>query len=164
MNTRFKSLMLATIVAVLGVGISQAAKQPFSITIHAADRIVMGSELRLQITLRNVSGRDIVLPKVAGDSQADLDYVIEVRDMVGQSPPDTERGQMIKGKSTSRLFKTIGFVGVKRGEKLQDQVVVDRVYDLSHPGQYTIQVTRDIPDDLGGGVAKSNTITVTVAP
>lgn len=40
--------------------------------------------------------------------------------------------------------------------------MVTKFYDMSRPGKYTIQVSRAVPKELGGGTVKSNAITVTV--
>jgi hypothetical protein len=41
---------------------------------------------------------------------------------------------------------------------------ISRLYDLSQPGDYTIQLSRAVSDDPKNGVVKSNVITVTVTP
>jgi hypothetical protein len=41
---------------------------------------------------------------------------------------------------------------------------VSRLHDMSRPGQYVIQVSRYVSDNLKDGVLKSNIITVTVTP
>jgi hypothetical protein len=33
---------------------------------------------------------------------------------------------------------------------------------MSRPGKYTVQVSRAVPKELGGGTVKSNTLTITV--
>jgi hypothetical protein len=40
--------------------------------------------------------------------------------------------------------------------------VASKLYDMSRPGKYLIQVSRVVPKELGGGVVKSNAVTVTV--
>jgi hypothetical protein len=37
-------------------------------------------------------------------------------------------------------------------------------YEFDKPGEYSIQIERELPESLGGGVIKSNAITVTVTP
>jgi hypothetical protein len=41
-------------------------------------------------------------------------------------------------------------------------MIVNQQYDLSRPGKYTIQVSRAIPQELGGGNVESNVIGFTV--
>jgi hypothetical protein len=51
------------------------------------------------------------------------------------------------------------------GESLPKALLVlTKFYDLSGPGKYTIQVSRAVPKELGGGLIKSNAITVTITP
>jgi hypothetical protein len=53
-------------------------------------------------------------------------------------------------------------VPVKTGKSFTYPLNVNELYDLSHPGKYTIQVQRMDPDSKV--LVKSNTITVTVTP
>ena len=48
------------------------------------------------------------------------------------------------------------------GESWRDLILMKNLYDLSQPGQYTIQVRRW--DDETKTWVKSNTLTVTVTP
>jgi len=41
---------------------------------------------------------------------------------------------------------------------------VSRLFDMTEPGKYVIQVYRRATDDGRGAIVKSNTITVTVTP
>jgi len=42
-------------------------------------------------------------------------------------------------------------------------LVITDLYEMSHrTGQYMIQVERRLPEQLGNGIVKSNTITVTM--
>jgi len=53
---------------------------------------------------------------------------------------------------------------VKPGDQLSGSQDISRLYDMRKPGEYTIQASREIPKEMGGGVVKSNIISVTVAP
>jgi hypothetical protein len=40
--------------------------------------------------------------------------------------------------------------------------VLTKFYDFSRPGNYTVQVSRAVPKELGGGTIKSNIVTITI--
>jgi hypothetical protein len=49
------------------------------------------------------------------------------------------------------------------GETVSQKQRVSSLNDMSHAGKYTIQASRLVPDAMGGGVVKSNIITITVS-
>lgn len=53
-------------------------------------------------------------------------------------------------------------ITLKPQETCHDTVEVSSFVYLGRPGQYTIQLERDLPPELGKGVVRSNTITITV--
>jgi len=55
-----------------------------------------------------------------------------------------------------------GWASPRPNESTKENIALSDLYDLSHPGQYTIQVSRAVSDKPKDGVVKSNTITVTV--
>jgi len=166
MNVRQSCLLFFAMCASHGAVPAQVTKlQPFSITISTPAEVVKpGSEVRLDISLKNLLDKTILLPKNVGQEETDADYVIEVRDSTGRSATETQRGQMIRGKGTKRYFGSIRWVGAKPGETLKESVALNKDFDLNKPGKYVIQIQRYVPDDLGGGGVKSNVISVSVNP
>lgn len=53
---------------------------------------------------------------------------------------------------------------VKPDETLSEEQDISRLYDMTKPGKYVIQASRAIPKEMGGGVVRSNVVTVTVTP
>jgi hypothetical protein len=45
---------------------------------------------------------------------------------------------------------------------LKAPLVVCKLYDLSRPGKYKIQVSRAVPEELGGGTIKCNVVTIAI--
>lgn len=109
MNVRQSCLLIVAICASHGPAPAQGTEpQPFSITISTpVESLKAGSEVKLDISLKNLSDKSILLPKNVGDQETDVDYVIEVRDSTGRSASETERGQMIRGKGTKHYFGSI---------------------------------------------------------
>ena len=54
------------------------------------------------------------------------------------------------------------FGTLKPGESMKSDADLRRLFDLKRPGKYTLQVSRRVPETLGGGTIKSNVITLTV--
>jgi hypothetical protein len=91
------------------------------------------------------------------------DYSVEVRDRQGKMVRDTQLGRRLKDPGTVRISSTPLFP-LKPQESLKDEISVSKLYEMSSPGEYSISVARQVPEQLGAGVVKSNTITVTVEP
>lgn len=53
-------------------------------------------------------------------------------------------------------------VALKPKEIRPETIEISRFYDLTRPGQYTVQIERDLPPELGKGIVESNTLTVTI--
>jgi hypothetical protein len=129
-------------------------QKPFAITISTPEpTIKAGSALLLEMFLTNGLDHPAVI------DNALTKYDVEVLDSHGKLAPLTTNGQDLR--------KKIGWGGgprftVQPGDDLRGGVYVDKLYDISRPGQYTIQVART--DEDSKVVVKSNTITVNVTP
>jgi hypothetical protein len=141
---------------------------PFYIVITGPQKPVKaGSEVKVEIVLKNTSDRELTVGRTNAVSQAECHYLIEVRDNQGQPAPDTEFGRRIMGRETKKrviLYWGDAYFTLKPNETLEDEAVASKLYDLSRPGKYIVQVSRVVPKELGGGVVKSNPVTVTVTP
>jgi len=165
---RASSLLFVFIGVLFPVGhvASAVGDAPFSIVITGPQRPVKGgSEVKVKIILKNTSDREITIARTNAVSQAECHFLIEVRDVHGQSAPDTDFGRGIMGRETKKrviLYWGDAFFTLKPNETLEDEAVVTKLYDLSRPGKYFIQATRQFPEQLGKGQVKSNTIEITV--
>jgi hypothetical protein len=136
----------------------QNKAKPCTITIAAAPGAVRsGAELRLQITMTNTSSEDITVPLVSRPDQADFHYELEVMNEKGQQAPQTAYGRMLKRD----LAGSFGFSVAKPGETVKEELVVTKLYDITVPGKYTLQITGHWKDL---GLVKSNSITIIVTP
>jgi hypothetical protein len=84
-----------------------------------------------------------------------MSYSYDVRDSSGILVEKKNRGRAV-GSVTQRT--------VEPDETVEEEAVVSRVFDMSRPGQYVIQVSRAISGDPKDGVVKSNIITVKLVP
>ena len=143
------------------VGSSPNTKPPFALSIRPLQTSVSaGSEVRIEIALTNIADHEIGILR----SAAEADYLVEVRDEQGKMAPDTEFGRRRKAPGSISVSTATPLYMLKPREVLKDEIVVNRFHDMSVPARYAISVTRAIPEELGSGVVKSNTVTVTVTP
>jgi hypothetical protein len=136
----------------------QGANQSFSLSIAAQEETAKtGSEIKIKTTLTNVTKHDLTF----FDTNRDCDYPVEVRNDNGNPAPETEYKQQLRckeGPSDGRII----MVNLKPQEARHDEIVVTRLYDLTRPGKYFVQVLRKVPKELGQGTVKSNILTITV--
>jgi len=149
-------LVLTTLVNLPQGGTSGQGPEPFSIVIAAADSTVkINTDLVIKVRLTNNSDHPInasyhVLQGV------NMGYQYEVRDANGNVPPHKEQKSGMEGSLRLRTLNP--------GESLENTVTLNRLYDMSVPGKYVIQFSRNISGYEKDGVVRSNKITVTVTP
>lgn len=158
MKTSPKRVLILITLAVCAASSTQSSTPPFTLTLEAEENPVKaGSEVKVNITLRNSSNRATHMSY----GLSELDYAFEVRDSQNRIPPETEFARKSRGRA---YFSSDHVFYLQPGESLpKAPLVVSKFYDLSRPDKYTIQVSRAVPKELGGGVIKSNLITITVA-
>ncbi|MGH9640996.1 MAG: hypothetical protein ACRD3Q_01085 [Terriglobales bacterium] len=147
---------------------AKTAKQPLIVNISAeAPAVKTGpnsytvqsdSHLFITVHLTNISKRNTSL-SYDKDSRTNVDFCdqYEVRDAQGNAvqkrPIDHPEIESTGHGWPARILKPGGSTDIT-GDFLS------RLYDLSQPGEYTIQLSRIVSDSPRDGVAKSNTITV----
>ena len=149
---------------------ARAAEQPFLATVQAESpatrngeasyTLKVGSELFITVHITNVSKHDLAFD-YDKDSRTGVSFAhrYEVRTSQGKS---AEKRTIIHPEFGSTGHGWPGRV-LKPGESMDiSGDHFSRLYDLSRPDEYTIQLLRAISDDPKGGFVKSNTITVTV--
>lgn len=158
---------LGGLTALPSVEFAQGAKTPFSISISAPEPSVrVGSAIRINATITNTTSEDAWISMTTG-SRGEFDFTIDVNDGTGHVPVETEYFRAIKGKhGTSGPQLVVTYGGgprlVKPGGSLTTAIQLDKLYDMSKPEKYAIQVGR--PDEVSKETVKSNKITVTVTP
>jgi hypothetical protein len=165
-----RRLLLAAMVAILGVKLVHGLPEPFAITIVSSNDALLagpgvqkaGSPIFLLVTLTNNSTRTVSVPSFDRDY-----YTIDVRDEHGKSVPETDEARKTKKAMkapNARMFRSGVTEELKPHETSRHTIDVSQYLDVSRPGKYTIQATRQLPEELGPGVVKSNTISLTVTP
>lgn len=152
-----KLAYLAVAIAVLVVAFSTQARNtdapPVSLTISGPSQAKAGTAIEITVTMTNNSTQRIDAGSfyVGG---VDMAYKYEIRDKLGN---------LIQNKH-KEMVGSARIATLEPGKSIEQKTLLSRVADMSQPGKYVIQVSRAIPKELGGGVAKSNKITVTVTP
>lgn len=165
--------VLFLVVAFAGIGSSQTLPPSMALTISTKSSVVKsGAKIRVQIEETNKSAHDILrtLPMPTAEDQEPHSELaglkVEIADASGKEPPLRKWGRTVLRKEvpsdpTTVSGQTAIAFPLHSGESRTGGITVSNMYDLGHPGKYTIWVQGH--DDQGKGV-KSNTITITVTP
>jgi len=125
---------------------------PFTLTISGPAEVKTGSGVEVRVKITNTSTREIDAGTFYVDG-VDTGYTYDVRDSAGN--PAQKKSIVMSG--SIRLAK------LKPGGSVEKGTLVSRIFDMTRPGQYEIQLSRAVggPKDA---VVKSNKITVTITP
>ncbi len=180
------SISISTPQSVVKTGSSHRAKPAFSLTISTSQHVVKaGSEIMVKITMTNISHHDIYgsIAVATNSVLGENFYEIEVKNHKGVRAPLTRYGYLARGKvpppdksppslsgnasqpgdARDALFMgSVVSTTIPPEESSGDAIIANKLYDLSQPGKYSIQVTHRDPESKT--TVRSNTITVTVVP
>jgi hypothetical protein len=148
MDTIRQMILLGTIFLCLGVMPVSAEQAPYAITISTSqDNVKVGDDVKILIRLTNISEKEVDVALGAEE----LTYKVYMWDA---------NGHLLKAKPQPTHVAGSVHVGpLYPNQSVQDGfLVANNLYDISSPGQYTIQVK----DYIGVAVATSNLLTVTV--
>src|SRR5579884_1923693 len=146
---------------------------PFSLTVIPGNgSFVSGDQIKITINITNISDDEIVLIDTGGY----CDYSILVTYADGTNVPETDfkrslrcNGPLIyntdsndSNRSSNRHGEAKGGITGKRSlvrlkahESKQQELDVGILYDMRQPGNYVVQVRREIPKGLGTGIVTS---------
>jgi hypothetical protein len=98
-----------------------------------------GAEVKISITMKNVSRSQIVFEAAPGVPQLS-GFRPDVRDARGQPVPLTYQGK----KYFYGPYVTVSdiLVPIEPGKTVTQEMELDKLFDLSRPGHYKIQVLR----------------------
>jgi hypothetical protein len=131
---------------------------PFSVVIAAewpSEKV--GSDLTVMATITNTSTERITLI----DTRRFCDYTVDVRNDAGDVLRTDKWRQKINCEGVEISGRRI-IRELKPNESYSDPLILKQWYEMNQPGKYQVQIERKIPDQLGKGWVKSNTISVTV--
>jgi len=130
----------------------------------APDSGKAGNPVVIKATLTNNSNHDISIWRVIGEGE--YQYQVDVRDVKGNLPQDTKLGKKLNGHVDLSLLDPKDLVSsgvcftLAAGKSVTYDVNVSKLYELTMPGKYTIQVQSQDPESFA--IVKSNVITVTL--
>ena len=160
--TRLRYVKYHALISLAGILVSSAAQtsQPtFSVTIAAAQGpFQAGSPIKIDITIKNVSDHEIRVEREAIQSMGESTHEFDVRDSNGNPVPETRYYRRFKDPLTWHNYRRSILAP---GGTAKDEVTLNKLYDLSIPGEYTVQARRH-NDFYSGEWVKSNTIKITV--
>jgi hypothetical protein len=155
-----------TAVLILMVGIggfaekSILAQQPFSIVISGpATSVTTGSDVLIQIVLKNTSTSDVRLTQWVGNTQGELNYSIKVTDENGRPASETKYGTQARNKE---IIGSRSALMLPSGEVWKETAALNKIYVLNPGQEYTVQVQRQYPNGSGNFIT-SNSIKVSVS-
>jgi len=134
----------------------------FSISISTGEDIMTAApDIALNVLFTNTSSSDIRLFKTNGKTQGEFLNDVEVRDRKGSLAPKTKYLRILKGEEPNDgpVYSRQSAL-LHPGESMQEQLILNKLYDLSRPDTYTIQVSR--MDSQSGVMVKSNVLTVLI--
>jgi hypothetical protein len=153
---------IASVAAAFGQTPAQGQTgQPFSITISAVrSEVKSGIPVRVKIHLTNTSDREM------SETRRHLrgfnaNYEYDIRDSAGNR---LQTKPLSPAESQLPPDWDVSVSSIAPRGSLDDIATLSREYDLSVPGEYTIQLSRHIEGKPDGEVVRSNTITITVLP
>ncbi len=117
-----------------------------------------GAQVWVDAVITNNSDHDLLIYKAVseGMDQGGWVYRVDVGNAKGVIPPETQYAKNIGAGGSG------GYIPLHAGETVTHRVNVSKLYDLSQPGTYTIQLRRF--DEETKTFVLSNKIRVTVTP
>jgi hypothetical protein len=156
----FVAALVLSAVNLAQAPLTSPAQQPsFSIAISFPPVIRAESELLLEIAMINTSDKDISYSLIAGWPGWQM-FQLDVRDAAGRPVPQSPAGKRIS--AGPRAVSGVIAIPLAPGKAWRPRLILNRVYDLSQPGEYTVQARR--MDSASGVEVKSDLLTFRVPP
>jgi hypothetical protein len=147
----------------VAVGRTDVHAEPLSISISTPNpTVVGGSHVRVNIVVENTSDNPIRVSQVVAEDQAELDFDVVVRKQGDGEPTETKWGRRVHGKDAGDGHTVLSIVAgdLPPGGIMRETTFLDRIYDLTSPGKYTVRVEKRGLDHRVLG--KSNVLSITV--
>ena len=150
-----KLLVAGMVFAALPFIFGQPKQAPFSLDISAVKSSVKaGSDVWIKVTMTNISNHSVDCSS-AYVNGIDRRLRYNIRDGKGNSTEKhSEHPETIPG--------SILMCNLDPGSHITNESRISWLHDLSHPGQYEVQVFRDASDLPSDGLVKSNKINIVI--
>jgi hypothetical protein len=148
-------LYSASIGSAQSVASKSSSERPFSIEISPVERDVkLGSEVYVKVRVTNTSTHDTVARGGFYAQGLNMSFGYDCRNAGGESV----------NKEVFPVGSIHGASPLGPGGSSEETAPISRACDLSRPGRYDIQVSRQIPNDPKNRIIRSNTIEITIQP
>lgn len=156
MKATVSAILLACTVA-FGQG-GTNTKPPFSLRVEAPANVAAGSEIVATISLTNTSNSEITIMVSPGKEHGELEMNVIVRDESGKDAEPTSYWR----KTRTGVGGSWKYIKLSPGGVYEEHIKLNRLYDLSESGTYTVQVRRSVPKGLGEGFIESNVVKLNI--
>jgi hypothetical protein len=147
-----------TLTCFFASNLARGTNQPLSLSITVPQQVVqIGSEVKIKTTLTNITNHVITLH----DRIPACDYPVEVLDESGNPAPETDYQRSLNCNARLTESRNI-LVTLGSQESRQDEIILNQLFKLNSPGNYSVQVSRRIPKELSPEAIKSNIVTITL--
>lgn len=149
-------ILLSAVLAAPGVAQKQSAKPPFTLNLSAEPTSSLGSGVWVKVRWTNTSEQALdSSANILDATNVDPNFVFELLDKNGRPVP--RKVYKFPQNSGHAEFGTL-----KAGASITHDVNLVRLFDLKDAGKYTLRVSRLIPEALGGGTVRSDTVPITI--
>ena len=159
MRLMSRFLVLVPAMAMCCAIFPQITQQP-TITIDSkSQNFSSGEVIPIHIVLKNTTDQNFSVFRSIGGTLGEAFFSISVTGPDGNAATLTKYGEAIQKKEVtpiSRIMKTVA-----PGESIDENIIVDHMFNMTLPGTYVIQVSRASPLDPAVTL-KSNTLTIGV--
>jgi len=151
-----------------GISASSQTKPPISLSVEIKNPSVkIGNNIQITALLTNNTDQVFIGARLKEAGDPNFQYMVDVERedhaAVVKKYAEKVRRHEIKNDPNDFLGSFVP-LELQPGETGQDIVYLSNRYEFDKPGKYFVQVEYELPESLGGGVIKSNTITITVTP
>ena len=119
----------------------------------------VGSDARVNITLTNTSGRQMLFGHRPGANNPEFSFRIEVRSAAGHAVEETAYGREAL-QHQQEESRTVDYL--QPGQTVVQTAHIEKLVELKRPGRYTVQVSKK--DAEKGVVVRSNEVVLNVVP
>ena len=169
MKTARRLILLASIGA---TSVFSQSAPTIAISLHTSSASFSpGQDIKLEVTVKNTSVEPVTIFKASGaGGEAEAANSIEVRDVSGNLLPRADVREVKKNGRTiivGKRWMSRAELILHPGEDFSDYTKLNRLFDLSKPGTYSVNAIESIPTSSSGGTTDwikvtSNTIQIAI--
>jgi len=100
----------------------------------------VGDPVLVKALLKNISKRPLIFPDRRGEGD-EINYLISIERASGKSPILTDRGVTLYSPRDWEKIRDI-HRAVKPGDSIEVSLDIARIYQITEPGEYRVQVKR----------------------